>query len=174
MKMFLLYWFIDENKVEVLCYFLYEDVFFKQKIGIQDYQKIMIILKGFGVKLLDILLLVCDSIEKVGIIIIKFNLDSLISFLKFLLCYIRLLIGNGQLELKMLFLKIFDNVYFCIEYCMKSGNFSNDLDGLLLCLLEIGYFVKFSVCLFVLLILFLELILSLKLKLLYFDLYKLF
>lgn len=62
----------------------------------------------------------------------------------------------------MLFLKICDNVYICIEYCMKSDNFSSDIDGFLLCLFEIGNIVNFSLYLLVLLILFLDLILSLK------------
>lgn len=173
MKMFLSYRSIDGNKVEVLCYSLYEDVLFKQKTTIQDHQKIMTISKDLGAKLLNTPSSVRDSIEKAGITITKFNPDSLISFLKSPSCHIRSLIENGRLELKMSPLKTSDNVHSCIEYCMKSGNFSNDLDGLPLCLLETGYLVKFSVRSPVLLTSFSELIPSSKSKLLHPDLHKL-
>lgn len=57
---------------------------------------------------------------------------------------------------------------------MKSIKFCNEVDGLLFCFLEIGNFVKFSFYRFILLILFLDLIFSLKEKLFYNELYKIF
>lgn len=66
------------------------------------------------------------------------------------------------MELKNLLFKIFDYVKFCIEFCMKSGNFSNEIEGLFFCLLESENFVIFSINWRVLLILYLGLILKLK------------
>lgn len=135
--------------LEVLCYFLNEEngnVFFIEDINIDNDEKIRLILKDIGVKFVDILLWVCCSIENIGIIIIKFNLDSLISYLKFFLCYIKLVIEKDKfLELKNLLLKIFDYVKLCIKFCMKSENFSNEIEGLLFCLLESENIVIFSV-----------------------------
>lgn len=61
------------------------DVFFVDKLKDND-NGIIIIVKDFGVKLVDILLWVCVSIENVGVVIVKLNLNSFISFLKLLLC----------------------------------------------------------------------------------------
>lgn len=87
--MFLFFCYIEKNKVEVLLYVLNEgneNVFFREEIVKSEDEKIVIILKDFGVKFVDILLWVCKSIESVGIIIIKLNVDSLLCYLKFMLC----------------------------------------------------------------------------------------
>lgn len=76
--------------------------------------------------------------------------------------------------MKIFFLKIFDYGIVCIEFCMKSNNFSNEIDELLFCLLEMKNVVKFSLCKFVILMLFLDLIFSLNEKLFYYKLYKIF
>lgn len=88
MKIFLFFCLVD-RKDKVLYYFLNEEdgsIFFMEDIKKDEEEKIRLILKDFGVKIVDILLWICISIENVGIIIIKFNLDSLIGFLKFWLC----------------------------------------------------------------------------------------
>lgn len=86
------FYFIGKYEVKVLCYVLNEgneNVLFIEKIIVNSKdEKIIIILKDFGVKFVDILVWVCISIEKVGIVIIKFNVDSLLCYLKFLLCEI--------------------------------------------------------------------------------------
>lgn len=87
--MFLFFCYIEKNKVEVLLYVLNEgneNVFFREEIVKSENVKIVLILKDFGVKFVDILLWVCKSIESVGIIIIKLNVDSLLCYLKFMLC----------------------------------------------------------------------------------------
>lgn len=87
--MFLFFCYIEKNKVEVLLYVLNEgneNVFFREEIVKSEDEKIVIILKDFGVKFVDILLWVCKSIESVGIIIIKLNVDSLLCYLKFMVC----------------------------------------------------------------------------------------
>lgn len=87
--MFLFFCYIEKNKVEVLLYVLNEgneNVFFREEIVKSENVKIVLILKDFGVKFVDILLWVCKSIESVGIIIIKLNVDSLLCYLKFMVC----------------------------------------------------------------------------------------
>lgn len=87
--MFLFFCNIEKNKVEVLLYVLNEgneNVFFREEIVKSENVKIVLILKDFGVKFVDILLWVCKSIESVGIIIIKLNVDSLLCYLKFMVC----------------------------------------------------------------------------------------
>lgn len=69
-----------------------------------------------------------------------------------------------------LFLIIVCNVKILIYFCSNCENFCNEIEGLLLCLLEIGNFVEFRLDKFVFLILFLDLILKLKEKILYFEL----
>lgn len=99
MKIFLFFCLFDRKDVEVLCYLLNEEngnVFFIEDIKRDEDEKIILILKDFGVKFVDILFWVCRSIENVGINVINFNLDSLIRYLKFVMCYIKLLIEYGR------------------------------------------------------------------------------
>lgn len=82
----------------MLCFFLYEeigDVFFVDKVKDND-NGIIIIVKDFGVKLVDILLWVCVSMENVGVEIVKLDLNSFISFLKLLLCEIKMYIEDNE------------------------------------------------------------------------------
>ncbi|XP_052698442.1 sacsin-like [Crassostrea angulata] len=176
MKVFLSYRFIDGNQIEVLCYSLneaYGNVLFQEKSEIKEQEKIITISKDLGAKVVDTPSSVCYSIEKAGIKITKFSPESLISYLKSPSCHIKSLIENGQLELEMSPLKTCDNVYTCIEYCMKSDNFSSDVDGLPLCLLETGNIVNFSLHSPVLLTSFSDLIPSSKQMLLHPDLHTL-
>lgn len=82
--------------------------------------------------------------------------------------------NDKPLELKNSPLKTSDHVKSCIEFCMKSGNFSNEIDGLPLCLLESENIVTFSTKRRVLLTSFSDLIPESKEHLLHHDLHKLF
>lgn len=178
MKIFLSSRSIDIKDAEVLCYSLNEEngnVLFIEDTNIDGDEKIISISKDLGAKLVDTPSWVCSSIENTGITITKFNPDTLISYLKSPSCHIKSMIKNNKpLELKNSPLKTSDHLKSCIEFCMKSGNFSNEIDGLPLCLLESENIVTFSTKRRVLLTSFSDLIPESKEHLLHHDLHKLF
>uniref|UniRef100_A0A8W8HXQ4 Sacsin n=1 Tax=Magallana gigas TaxID=29159 RepID=A0A8W8HXQ4_MAGGI len=176
LKIFLCFHSIDNYKAEVLCYALDEEnenvLFRKETTGNSEYDKIATISKDLGAKLVDTPLWVCTSIENAGISITKFNADSLLRYLKSASCGINAIIEDRQLELKNSPLKTTDRVKSCLEFCFKSTNFCNEIDGLPLCLLETGNLVKFSFQRPVLLTSFSDLIPNSKEKLLHHKLHK--
>ncbi|XP_052702133.1 sacsin-like, partial [Crassostrea angulata] len=178
MKIFLSSCSIYIKDPEVLCYSLNEEngnVLFIDDTNIDEGEKIRSISKNLGAKLVDTPSWVCSSIENTGITITKFNPDSLISYLKSPSCHIKSMIEkNKPLELKNSPLKTSDHVKSCIKFCMKSENFSNEIEGLPLCLLESGNLVLFSTNQRVLLTSFSELIPESKEQLLHHDLHELF
>lgn len=179
MKIFLSSRSLDRKDAEVLCYSLNEEngnVLFIEDTKRDEDEKIISISKDLGAKLVDTPSWVCRSIENAGINVTNFNPDSLIRYLKSATCHIKSLIEHGRqpLELKNSPLKTPDRVKSYIEFCMKSENFSNEIEGLPLCVLESGNLVLFSTNQKVLLTSFSELIPKSKEQLLHHDLHELF
>eukprot|EP00105_Crassostrea_gigas_P042862 XP_019927010.1 PREDICTED: sacsin-like [Crassostrea gigas] len=177
MRMFLSYRCIDQTDLEVVCFSLHEDngnVLFVDTTKNNQDDEIIVISKNLGAKLVDTPSWVCASIESAEITLNKFHPKKLLGFLKSSSCKIKCLIENHrQLELKTSCLKTVRNVQICIEFCMKSENFFNNIEGIPLCLLETGYLVKFSFQQPVLLTSFPGLIPTSKSKLLHHELHYL-
>ena len=178
MKLFLSFYPVEKGMLEVSCYSLTEEngnVLFRDLRMKIENEKIVLISKGLGAKLVDTPFWVCTSIENAAIEIYKFNPENLICFLKSPYCKLKNLVKDqGQLDLKSSSLETIENVKTCLEFCMSDKNVNNDPEGIPLCLLETEQLVEFCCDRPILLTSFSQLIPSSKSKLLHPVLHALF